>query len=77
VVGECVVTRRKGVTDDNRRRPVGNERRRPEGDVDQSRPPEERVGQDTEDLRVDAVLKPSQADGDGLGDEHDGRARRA
>ena len=77
MVGECVVARREGVTDDNHRCPVGNEQRRPEGDVDPSRPPERRVGRDAEDLRVDAVLEPSQTDGDGLGDGHDDRAGRA
>ena len=74
MVGECVVARREGGTDDDRRRPVGHEQRHPEGDVDQAGPPEERVGRDAEDLRVDVVFEPAQRDDNSLGDERDGRA---
>ena len=78
MVGEGVVARGEGSTDDDDRyRPVGHEQRHPEGDVGQFRPPEERVGQDTENLRVNAVLEPSRADGDGLGGGHNDRAGRA
>ena len=74
MVVECVVARRKGGTDDDRRRSVGHEQRHPEGDVDQAGPPEERVERDAEDPRADVVFEPAQADDDGLGDERDGRA---
>ena len=74
MVVECVVAGRQRGAGDDCRPAVGHEQRRPEGDVDQSRPPEEGVGRDAEDPRTDVVLEPAQADDNGLGDERDGRA---
>ena len=74
MVVECVVAGRQRGAGDDCRPAVGHEQRRPEGDVDQAGPPEERVGRDAEDPRTDVVFEPAQADDDGLGDEHDGRA---